>query len=168
MKIIVILILLLPFRCWSVSLEPADELNEKYAILACERLGDECEKARSNCGPKDSPMPNTCIALNYISLEVAKELCGLEHYKDCYNSNNEYRIKWMHELNLPNIGHPKRDIAFRECKDVGYYPIKSTELKEFEFEVLQVFKHIRNPIDTAPPSYQKQKELYECFKKHLQ
>ena len=83
--------------------------------------------------------------------------------------NRHYGIKWMHELNLPNMGNPKRQTAFRNCEKAGTYSVKSDNLRKFAVEIHEVFKHIRDPIeDIAPPYYRDEEEHYKCFKENLQ
>ncbi|KID56340.1 hypothetical protein JF50_19065 [Pseudoalteromonas luteoviolacea] len=168
MKYLSVIPLIISTCCFGGSeIEPVDISNKKYADYACDQMGADCKKFTRACEPPNSSMPNTCIALTYFKLEVAKELCGIEKYVECFESNNEYLARWMHELNLPNVGNPKREIAFEKCSNIGMYDVKSSELKKFEVEVLKVFQKIREPIDIKSPSYQKQKDFYLCFEKHL-
>ena len=170
MRFVILLILLF----YSISsfgnsfLDPADTQNEEHARLACSKLGELCDKYKKECSPSVTSIPNTCIAIRYFELEVAKERCGLSRYIECDERNQEYKVKWMHQLNLPNIGNPKRDIAFRNCEKATMYKVKSIELKNFGNEIHKVFNHIRNPIkDMSPPYYQISDDYYKCFEKNL-
>ena len=148
--------------------DPADMRNAENAKLACEKLGDLCENEKKECAPDVSPMVNTCLAIRYFKLEVAKERCGYLQHLQCDRRNTEYGIKWMHELNLPNMNNPKRKIAFRECESVGMYEVKSKELKRFADSVYAVFKYIRNPIkDMGAPYYRDEEQYYKCFESKL-
>jgi hypothetical protein len=150
-------------------LEPADVRNEEHAKFACSQLGELCEKYKRECNPIEAPMPNTCLAIVYFRLEVAKERCGDKKYIECDEKNRKFSLKVVHELNLPNIGNPKRDIASKECESVGMYSVTSAQLKSFANKVYEVFKYIREPIeDYGPPYYRDHEEYYECIEERVQ
>ena len=148
--------------------EPADSRNAENAKLACDKLGALCENAKKECSADVSPMVNTCLAIRYFELEVAKERCGNSQYQQCDKKNREYGLKWMHELNIPNLGNPKRQVAFKECESVGKYKVKSKELERFAVSVYSVFQHLRDPIKAMDsPYYQDGEQYYKCFEEKL-
>lgn len=149
--------------------DPADIQNEGYAQYACSKLGKLCTKYKeTECNFSLTPMPNTCLAIRYFEIEVAKERCGSNKYLECDNTNRKYAKKWMNKLNIPNIGNPKRNIAFKKCEHVGMYNVKSKQLEKYAENIYEVFKYVRKPIkDLKPPYYRIYKEYYECFKENL-
>ncbi len=151
-----------------ITQDPADMRNAENAILACEKLGELCEREKESCSPDASPMIHTCLAIRYFRLEVAKERCGNDQYLQCDMRNSEYGLKWMHDLSLPNINNPKREVAFSECESVGMYEVKSKTLNSFADSVYAVFEHIRDPIEgTGAPYYRDEEQYYRCFENKL-
>ena len=147
-----------------ITQDPADMRNAENALLACEGLGELCEKEKEGCSPDSSPMINTCLAIRYFRLEVAKERCGNDQFLQCDMRNSEYALKWMRELSLPNLNNPKRDFVSRECQSAGDYVVKSETLNRFAESVYEVFNHIRDPIEVAGGHYYRDEEQYfRCF-----
>jgi len=142
------------------SQDPEDLRNLDSATLACKQLGSECEKYMKECAVSGT-MPNTCLSSIYFELEVAKERCGLMKHQYCYEQNIKYKKKWMHELNIPNIGNAKRNVAFEKCDTIASYKVKSEHIAEFEADFIRVFEGV------SPPFYTDYEKYYECFKTHL-
>ena len=96
--------------------EPADSRNAENAKLACDKLGALCENAKKECSADVSPMVNTCLAIRYFELEVAKERCGNSQYLQCDKKNREYGLKWMQELNLSESRKSKATSRFQRVR----------------------------------------------------
>ncbi len=146
--------------------DPADLRNVKYAQQACNKLGDECSVIQLECLAGGS-MLNTCIAMSYFKIEVAKELCGVMGYRACLESDREYGIKVIHELTLPNIDKPIKQKMWEECAEAGNYKVKSAELKRFYNGYMDAFQYAKEPIlpnEREDYEHQIQEEYYNCMK----
>ncbi|KAF7783608.1 hypothetical protein PRUB_a3427 [Pseudoalteromonas rubra] len=108
-------------------------------------------------------MPNTCIVREYFDLEVAKERCGVDTYMTCYQDNIRFQGKALHEFTLPNQGKPILKRAFKECGPVGYYQVKSSELKNIEWAIIGVMNSVMEQAELHPPTYQDSKAFFECL-----
>lgn len=158
---LILLSILIPLSAYAdISQDPSDLPNRGNAELACAKLGADCANHLRYCETTSS-MPFSCLSGIYFELEVAKERCGVERYMECYEENNKYKKKWMQELNIPNIGNPKRNIAFQECGSVGQYHVKNDSLSKYELSIISVYDGVE------PPFYTDYKKYYECFKEHL-
>jgi hypothetical protein len=150
--------------------DPADLRNVKYAKQACNELGDECNFIQLECLAGGS-MLNTCIAMSYFKIEVAKELCGVIGYRACLESDREYGVKVIHELTLPNINKPIKLKMWEECSEAGTYKVKSRELKRFYNGYMDAFQYTKELIllnDRENYEHQIQEEYYNCMKAVLE
>lgn len=136
-----------------------DALFEGVAKEACSYFGEACVSYKDEC--TTAVLPNGCLSIIYFEMAVAKERCGASKQKFCYEENKRYRVKWMHELNLPYIGDPKRQEAYDACNNVGLYNVQSKHLKELEFKVIEPFSDIDSPF------FRDYKVYYNCFENKL-
>ncbi|MGB0204977.1 MAG: hypothetical protein ACPF9K_07990 [Neptuniibacter sp.] len=152
-------LLLIPIKL--LAAPEGTQANQLLLTKACSGLGSLCNKYKTECTSSGNPSENisACMGMIYFEHEVAKERCGLDKYIQCIEENNEYRLRWMHELNIPNIGNPKRNIAFAECKSNGLYSVKSEFLTSLEREVINAV----NVEGLTPPLYRNEKAFFECF-----
>ncbi|MCG7560820.1 hypothetical protein [Pseudoalteromonas sp. McH1-42] len=142
--------------------ESADLMLKSLAAKTCEKLGTDCEIIKRRC-PQMVPMPNTCIVMEYFDLEVAKERCGVDTYMTCYQDNIRFKGKALHEFTLPNQGKPILKRAFKECGSVGYYEVKSSQLKNIEWAIIGVMNSVMEQAELYPPTYQDSKVYFDCL-----
>ncbi|QIZ84786.1 hypothetical protein HF888_11390 [Bermanella marisrubri] len=150
--------------------DPADLRNQKYAQIACEKLGDECDFIKLEC-LAGGGLFNACIAMSYFSIEVSKELCGVMGYKACLDRDRDFGVKVIHELTIPNIGKPIRQTMLNECNDAGNYKVKSMELKKFYYGYMKNLQYLKEPIrlsDEDDYEHKIQEEYYNCMKAVLE
>ncbi len=140
--------------------DPADKRNTKYATEACQKLGGECNFIQLECLASGGSMFNTCIAMSYFQIEVAKELCGVMGYKACLESDKKFGIKVIHELTLPNIDKPVKKTMWEECTHAGNYKVRSSELKHFYYGYMEAFQE--------DYEHKIQEEYYKCMKAVLE
>jgi len=147
--------------------DQADIRNAKYANEACQKLGDECNFIQLECLSSGGAMFNSCIAMSYFKIEVAKELCGVIGYKACIERDREFGIKVIHELTLPNIDKPIKQVMWNECSHAGNYKVKSIELKRFYYSYMEAFEYMKDPIVLSKKEdyeHKIQEEYYKCMK----
>lgn len=136
-----------------------DELARPLAGEACAYMGDSCERFLAECS--SSPSPNICLAGVYFKMRVAEERCGQSRATSCFDEQRNFARKWMQELNIPNIGNPKREKAFEVCEVTSQYVVLSDSLKELEAS-------LGNLMGVRGPLYTDYKLYYQCFKKQLE
>jgi len=136
-----------------------DELASPLAGEACAYMGDLCESFLAECS--SSPSPNVCLAGIYFKMRVAEERCGKSRATSCFDEQRHFARKWMHELNIPNIGNPKREKAFEACEIASQYVVQSDSLKLLE-------SSLGNLMGVSGSLYTDYKLFYQCFKKQLE
>jgi len=157
--------IILAYSILLISSVVAEEMDERDPLFkplmekACLELGESCAKYKLECSKGNTAMPNACLSVKYFNLKVAKEKCG-DKYLTCYKENNDFAAKWMHELNIPNMKHPKREEAFEVCWSEAGYAVKSEKLKEFEKLIVDAFGNQTSNFFTD------YKLLYNCFERY--
>jgi len=152
------------------SQDPVDKGNAKFASEACQRLGNDCDFIQLDCLASGGTMFNSCIAMSYFKIEVAKERCGLIGYKACLKRDEKFSVKIIHELTLPNINKPIKKRMWEECAEAGSYKVKSTDLKRFYYGYMKVFQNKKDQANPIEEDYEHkiQEEYYNCMKAVLE
>ncbi|MGF2736802.1 hypothetical protein [Marinobacter sp. DUT-1] len=148
------------FFAWPVPADTASSPELKALTgEACEYLGASCAKHRAECS--NSQDPNICLVLVYFDMRVAEERCGKSRRMLCFDENSRYARKWMQELNIPNIGNPKRQDAFKACNSTGNYEVESVSLANLETT-------LGGLMGVSEYQYKNYKIYYECFQAYLE
>lgn len=120
--------------------EPDKVRNKDNAWIACEKLGDKCQKYLTECIRR--PQPFTCLSQQYLGLETAKEICGLMNYEYCYKENIRQSSIFLFEILQKHKKNPRFSEFYKKCElEVPIYNIKGTDLIEFKKDMAQKSGH---------------------------
>lgn len=150
-----------------ITQDPADARNLKYAQEACNNLGKECDFVQLECMASLGSTFNSCVAMLYFEIEVAKERCGVMGYKACIERDREFGHKIMQELIIPNVNNPIKQKMWQECSHAGSYKVKSKKLMRFYSGYMDALQYMKDPIlpmEGEGSEYPIQEEHYKCMK----